>query len=130
MEKNFTICPHCFAKGKERVIRPATPQRTPLVSRSDGNSFHLYAEESHVRRAPAHQGFELVALFRYDLDHVGVKSESTMVQLPVPANHLQSTTDVLEEAADRLAEILAKGIPLKRMYSPDEIQIGGDTTAA
>jgi hypothetical protein len=61
---------------------------------------------------------------------VGVKAESTLVQLPVAKNDLQSTTDVLEEAADRLAEILARGIPLKRIYRPAEIEIGGDTRAA
>jgi hypothetical protein len=36
--EEFTICPHRFAKGKERCIRPATPHRTPSVSRSDGSS--------------------------------------------------------------------------------------------
>lgn len=130
MEKNFTNCPHCFAKGKDRVIRPATPQRTPLVSRSDGSSFHLFAEESHVRHAGSASGFEVVALFRYDLDPISVRSESSLVQLPIPTNDLQSTTDVLEEAADRLAEILARGIPLKRMYGPSEIRIGGDIKRA
>lgn len=61
MHKNFDICPHCFAKGKDRVIRPATPHRTPLVSRSDGSSFHLFVEEAYVRRAPTGSDFEIVA---------------------------------------------------------------------
>jgi hypothetical protein len=54
-----------------------------------------------------------------------VKSESALVQLPVATNDSQSTTDVQEEAADRLAEILARGVPLKRMYGPAEVRIGG-----
>lgn len=29
-------------QGKQRPVRPATPHRTPLVSRSDGSSFRLY----------------------------------------------------------------------------------------
>jgi hypothetical protein len=55
MEKNFSICPHCAAKGKQRLVRPATPHR------------------NSTRAAPGEDGFEIVALFRYDLDLAEVK---------------------------------------------------------
>src|SRR4051812_14716281 len=124
MEKNFTVCPHCSSRGRVRVIRPATPQRTPLVSRSDGSSFHLFVEESYVRRASTASNFEIVALFRHDLDHAGVKAESAMMLIPMASNDSQSATQVLEQAADSLAEILARGVPLKRVYGPTELRFG------
>jgi hypothetical protein len=121
MEKNFSICPHCFVKGKDRVIRPATPHRTPLVSRSDGTSFHLFVEESQVGRAPTGPNFEVVALSRYDLDPAGIKAESALVRIPVATTDSQAATEALEEAADRLGGILGGGAPLKRLYGPTDI---------
>jgi hypothetical protein len=125
MHKDFTICPHCSAKGKERVIRPATPHRTPLITRSDGISFHLFVEESYIRRASSK--LEVVALFRYDLDPTGVTAESALAQIRVSGN---DTTEVLEQAADTFAEVLARGVPLERVYAPTEFDTGGGKTAA
>jgi hypothetical protein len=92
MYKNFSNCPHCLAKGQHRVIRPATPHRTPLITRSDGTSFHLFVEESYIRRASSK--LEGVALFRYDLDPAGAKAESVLAQLLVSGD---DTTEALEE---------------------------------
>lgn len=116
MQRNFTICPHCAAKGRQRVIRPAT-RRTPLVSRSDGNSFHLFLEESYVRPAPGGTGFEIVALFRYDLDPAGLKGESSLVLVPAGGGFGDQVLGPLEQAADRLAAILAGSTELRRQYT-------------
>src|SRR5205807_2713267 len=80
MKRNFTVCPHCAATGKQRLIRPATP-RTPLISRSDSRSFHLFLEESNVSRPSGATDQEVAALFRYDLEPAGEKSESTLVTI-------------------------------------------------
>ncbi len=120
MHKDFTICPHCFAKGKDRRIRPATPHRTPLVSRSDGRSFHLFVEESQIRPAPQGRNFEIVALFRYDLDP-DVKAESSLVLIPLATNDSQRAAELLAQAADKLAEILARAESLKRVYAANEL---------
>jgi len=48
MDKNFSVCPHCAAKGKQRWIQPATPQRTPLVSRSDGSRFISFLKKARL----------------------------------------------------------------------------------
>ncbi len=114
MERNFNFCPHCFAKGKERRIQPATPQRTPLVSRSDGSSFHLFLEDSYVRPAPRRPGFEVMALFRYDLDPAGVKAESCLVVIPTQDS--KRALALLESAADQVANTLAAGRELGRLY--------------
>lgn len=122
MEKNFSVCPHCAAKGKRRWVQAATPQRTPLVSRSDGSSFHLYLEESYISAARGGSGFEISALYRYDLDSFGIKGESTLVSVRVPAAESNAVSTQYEEAADRLASLLAKGASLLRHYvfSPSE----------
>ena len=117
MCKDFDVCPHCAAKGKHRLIRPAT-HRTPHVARSDGSSFHLYLEESYVR--PAGSAFEVVALFRYDLDPAAVTGDSTLVLLPVSA--ADDSLRALQQAADRLASELAAGAILRRQYI-----LGSDT---
>jgi len=114
VEKNFSLCPHCFAKGRQRQIRPATPHRTPLVSRSDGSSFHLFVEDSYVRPAPQRAGFEVLALFRYDLDPAEVKAESTLVV--IPTQEREHSSELLEQAADQLAGMLAGGADLVRVY--------------
>ena len=40
MLSNFETCPHCVAKGKSGSIWRMY-ERTPLISRSDGTTFHL-----------------------------------------------------------------------------------------
>lgn len=116
MLKNFAVCPHCLAKGKEKSARPATAHRSPLVSRSDAETFHVYLEESFIRPTSTHRGSEVVALFRYDLDSAGVNGESTLVLIPLAAAEPWSGLSELERAADELAEILGSGKSLPREY--------------
>lgn len=110
-------CPHCAAKGKERLLRPATPHRTPLVWRSDDASFHLYVEMSSVRPAQQGAGFEIVALFRYDLDPAGVIGDSALILIPIGSADGDEVLSALEQAATKLADILAKGEPPSRVYA-------------
>jgi hypothetical protein len=115
MEINFVFCPHCAAKGKPRGLRAAT-QRTPHVSRSDGRTFHLYLEESYVSRASGATREEVAALFRYDFDSVGQKSESTLVTIRPAAASGELVLRQLESCADRLAATLEKGAQLQKTY--------------
>ena len=114
MQRNFNLCPHCFAKGKERRIQPATPQRTPLVSRSNGSSFHLFLEDCYTRPAPSRDGFEVLALFRYDLDPAVIKAESALVVIPTPDRN--QSAGLLEQAADQIGIMLEAGRQLGRLY--------------
>jgi len=114
--KNFVICPHCTAKGKERSVQPATAHRSPLVSRSDGKTFDIFLEESYVRPDSRRAKVEVVALFRYDLDSAGVKGESTLVFLPVASGDTSAGVPELEKAADDLAEVLNLGKSLPRQH--------------
>ena len=100
-------------------MRPATAHRSPLVSRSDAKTFHVFLEESYVRPNSSHAGLEVVALFRYDLDSAGVKGESTLVMLPVTPGEASAGVPELEQAADDLAEILCLGKTLPRQFVVD-----------
>jgi hypothetical protein len=114
MFKNFLICPHCEAKGKSRSVEPATAHRSPLVSRSDGKTFHIFLEESYIRGSSSYGGTEVVALFRYDLDTAGVMGESTLLVLSLASHEASAGVRELEAAADELAETLNQGSSLPR----------------
>lgn len=116
MFKNFLTCPHCAAKGKGKSVRPATAHRSPLISRSDAKTFHIYLEESFIRPSPTRGGSEVVALFRYDLDSAGVNGESTLVVIPLASGEAGAGLSELEGAADELAEILGSGRNLPRQH--------------
>ena len=119
MEKNFTHCPHCAVRGRDRIIQPAT-RRTPHLSRSDGMTFHLFLEELNVRPRDGHDPHsrELIALFRYDLEPAQ-KAESAMIQLGPAA-------DTEEKAPTR--DLINRGnqlCRLDRVALHDEAHAGG-----
>jgi hypothetical protein len=58
-----------------------------------------------------------MALFRYDADPAGVKADSTFVLIPTVLDDHDSLLIGLERAANYLADILAKGEPLRRVYA-------------
>ena len=116
MESNFSFCPHCAAKGKPRELRPAT-RRTPHISRSDAATFHLFLEESIVSRASGATEQHVAALFRYDCDPKGEKSESTLVTIRPAGFTEQLVLSQLEQSADRLAEILGQANRLQKTYT-------------
>ena len=116
MESNFSFCPHCAAKGKPRELRPAT-RRTPYISRSDAGTFHLFLEESNVSRPSGATEKQVAALFRYDLDPRGEKSESTLVTIRPAGLTEELLLRQLEQSADRLAAILGQGNRLQKTYT-------------
>src|ERR671924_954414 len=116
MQKNFDVCPHCVSKGRPRLLRPATPQRTPMISRFDGRSFHLFLEESFVRPRSHGIGFETVDLFRYDSDVPNVHGDSTQATIRIDGDAENGALAAHEMAADCLAEILSRGDALRKQY--------------
>jgi hypothetical protein len=59
---------------------------------------------------------EVAALFRYDLDPAGEKSESTLVTIRPAGATGELVLSQLEQSADRLATILEKGNRLQKTY--------------
>jgi hypothetical protein len=115
MESNFSFCPHCAAKGKPRELRPAT-RKTPHISRSDSETFHLFLEESFVSRASGSTEQHVAALFRYDLDPRGEKSQSTLVTIRPAGLTEHLVLSQLEQSADRLAALLGQAKRLQKTY--------------
>lgn len=117
MERNFTTCPHCAFRGRHKTIRPAA-HGTPLVSRSDAQTFHLYLEESTLHRESNNPQSEpeIYALFRYDLDPAEVRGESTLVAIPDSGEDRQRILQKLEETADLLGALLERTSAPQRSY--------------
>ena len=117
MEKNFTDCPHCVFLHKRKIIRPAV--HGPLLSRSDGRTFHLYLEESGMQRwsAEPDSGTQIFGLFRYDLDPCSVRAESTLILIPDAGDDENRALAKLEEAADLLAGLLERAEVPPRLYT-------------
>jgi len=113
MERNFSVCPHCARAGRQRAVAPSTP-RTPLVSRSDGETYHLFLEESNLF-GPFGSTKEIAGLFRYDLDPARIKADSTLVRIPYVLDR-SDLREALEKAADALAALLENGRVPCRLY--------------
>ena len=77
----------------------------------------MFLEESIVSRPFGGPEQEVVALFRYDLDAAGGKSESTLVRIHPAAGSSDAVLAQLEQGADRLAAILEDGQRPQRIYS-------------
>ena len=77
----------------------------------------MFLEESTVSRPFGGTQQEVVALFRYDSDSAGEKSESTLVRIQPAGGNSDAVLGQLEQSADRLAAILEGGQRLQRIYS-------------
>ncbi len=121
MYKDFSVCPHCQAKGMPGHVLPATVN-TPLVSRSDGTSFHLFLQSGPTPCPAPGGGFisgQVVAHFRYALDPAGITSGPISVIVKHAGASQQILLNQIREAADRLAEILQAGKKLEPGYELD-----------
>ncbi|HEY7616079.1 MAG TPA: hypothetical protein VH744_04690, partial [Terriglobales bacterium] len=75
-----------------------------------------FLEESHVSAAQPGPGFQIMALFRYDLDPAEIKGESTLVLVQVASADHDRVRVRYEYAADRLASLLGEGKILDRQF--------------
>jgi hypothetical protein len=111
--KNFVRCPHCASKG--RVFEVQRAPSTPLVSRSDGSSFHLYLLRLHT--TVDGQKKRVVAFFRYALDKNGIANGPTVAILEDAVRSSEDhTLRLVEDVADELAAKLRNGETLAGVY--------------
>ncbi len=120
MYKDFSVCPHCQAKGKPGPVVAAT-SNTPPISRSDGSSFHLFLQSGPSPRPAPGGGVidQVVAHFRYTLDPAGITSEPISVIVKHAGVSQQVLREQIGEVADRLAEIVQAGKRPERAYEFD-----------
>ena len=128
--RNFGICPHCEKKGGPFLLERLN-NAGPMISRSDGESFHLVlgdrpisfpAEKSSGKTEMMTAGFWYVT--EQKVDSWGTReyprptgsTQTVVVILRKPPRHGVELTRHLETVADRLADKLAKPEELATLY--------------
>jgi hypothetical protein len=121
MLSNFETCPHCVAKGKSGSIW-RMHERTPLISRSDGTTFHLTLFDGpgplYVASGRTMSG-RAAALFLYDSEALGLAGK-VLVIIRTANLRGAETIPAIESAADKIAEALESGHRPEQCYFYDE----------
>lgn len=123
--KNFNLCRHCVGQGEEGLLWRLS-ESMPMISRSDGESFHLvladrplpYPAESKSGRS------EQISLFFWYC-HVlhGTSTRTTVVVLPTHERERLSLVRRIEHIADLLTDKLRNCSELKTMYELERGQL-------
>jgi hypothetical protein len=121
---NFESCLHCEKKGRSPVVERLN-EADPVISRSDGESFHLVlgdkpiffpAEKSSGKSGMMTAGFWYVKDGNDEATHV---TETVVVILRNPPKRGPALMRHLERVADKLAEKLGKADALATLYEFD-----------
>jgi hypothetical protein len=97
-----------------------TTERSPLISRSDGATYHLFLHDGPNPRYDQGGGLiagQKIATFRYAQDAYVVKSEPLRILMKSPGHSLDEVIRQLEDVADRLAVALQGGGKLAGSYT-------------
>jgi hypothetical protein len=128
--RNFGICPHCKKTARPFLLDRLNDEE-PMISRSDGESFHLVlgdrpicfpAERSAGKTGMVTAGFWYVTERKTDSRKAGESSQATgttetvVIILRNPPRRGAELTRHLETVADRLADKLAKPEELRTLY--------------
>lgn len=122
--RNFGICPHCEKKGGPFMVDRLNDEG-PMISRSDGESFHLVlgdrpisfpAEKSSGRTGMMTAGFWYVKERNKESEELTANTETVVVILRKPPAAGAPLMKHLEKLADQLAEELVKPEELATLY--------------
>jgi hypothetical protein len=120
--RNFGVCPHCQKKGGPFLLDRLNDEG-PIISRSDGESFHLVlggrpisfpAEKSSGKTEMMTAGFWYVS--ERESARTPGTTETVVVILRKPPRLGVELTRHLETVADRLADKLANEKELATLY--------------
>lgn len=117
--KNFYNCPHCVAKGDAGMI-VRTTDRGPLISRSDGATYHLFLRDGPNSRYDQSGGLiagQMIATFCHAQDNLAPKNETLRILLKNPGHSRDELIKHLENVANRLAVALEGGNKLAGSYT-------------
>jgi hypothetical protein len=117
--KNFSACPHCIAKGDSGMIGRTT-DLSPLISRSDGATYHLFLRDGPNPRYGQGGGLiagQMIATFCHTQDNCAVKNEPLRILLKSPGDSRDEVTKHLEDGANRLVFALESGTKLAGSYT-------------
>ena len=122
--RNFQLCPHCERTGRYPIIERLN-EAGPVVSRSDGETFHLVlgdrpisfpAEKSSGRTEMMTAGFWYVKERNKESGEMPASTETVVVILRKPPAAGVPLMKHLERLADQLAEKLVKPEELATLY--------------
>jgi len=122
--RNFQVCPHCERLGRQSIVE-RLDERGPVISRSDGESFHLVlgdrpisypAEKSSGETGMLTVGFWYVRERRNESGEATACTETVVVILRNPPTSGVSLMRHVERVADHLAEMLLKLEDLATLY--------------
>jgi hypothetical protein len=107
--RNFNVCPHCALQGKQSLLCRRC-EGIPMISRSDGKTFHLLLADCPARH-PAERDSgkteKISVCFWYSHIQDAGSTCSTVVILRDPGRNYAALFRLIETAADLLAKQLA-----------------------
>lgn len=123
--RNFSLCRHCVGQGEEGLLSRLS-ESMPMISRSDGELFHLVLADRPVPY-PAERNSgrsERLSLFFW-YSHVfhGASTRTTVVVVPNNGRERLSLFRRIEHIADLLTDKLRDCPELKTMYELEQGQL-------
>lgn len=124
--RNFNLCPHCQLHGEQALLGRMC-EGLPMISRSDGNLFHLLLADQplpYPNERSSGPTYKLSVCFWYS--HVSRPHTTNSTIVILRAAHLQRATvfRIIECVADLLAEELVRRSRLASLY-----ELRGDSLA-
>ena len=127
--RNFSLCRHCVAQGEEGLL-PRLSESMPMISRSDGELFHLVLADRPVpypaeRNSGRTQQMTLFFWYSHVIHGTCTRTAVVVLVLPKRGKQRLSLFRRIEHIADLLAEKLRNSAELKTMYEFKHDQLTG-----
>jgi hypothetical protein len=119
MLRDFKDCPHCQGKKPAPPPMQRVDAATPLMNRSDGESFHLYLQAGPVvqRDVQGNPTGRMIGHFRYVRDDRGPNSSAVDVVFDAFGRSPEQVLMELDAIADILAARLQAKTTIAYAYS-------------
>jgi hypothetical protein len=111
MHRDFDKCPHCVAKGHSGTIM-RLKQETPQISRSDGQTYHLYlfsGPDSWYAKSGGVVAGRAASNYFYASDSLGIDHGSVTVIIRTTDLDAVGIEKAMRDAADQMANLLSQG---------------------
>jgi hypothetical protein len=116
--RNFSVCPHCQSQGEQPLLARLR-EGLPMISRSDGSSFHLLLADRPIpypNEREAGPARKISVCFWYAHISKPRMTNSTIVTLRSDGTKPPGVFRAIEAVADLLAEMLARRGHLREFY--------------
>jgi len=116
--RNFNVCPHCQSLGEQPLLGRLC-EGLPMISRSDGSSFHLLLADRplpYPNERSAGPTRKISVCFWYSHVSRPKVTNSTVVTLHSAQTNRPAVFRAIETVADLLAESLARYGYLQKFY--------------